>query len=383
MNRILVESLEMGALPIYDFDVRQHYYEWMAPHWNIRQGGPHRQIVTMDIDEPLTVFIDALRARLEMLRPGHLTNPNGTQEEWDRVLEYHEDGHTCFEGQGTLVLALRSAYAFDSEFCDTDGQGRVPNRHGVFIMGGLAYFPGVQAGEPLGEIDPVYWMEQACLRLAGKEYDHAIPITAYDRPVPPPLTAEDHARHEEMIRRLWRHNNPEVKAKARAILRAHLNARQQEELDHRHQFHVMGGDGHQYVITEKAIHNVFRIVGGERAVEYCLVSEHAVPTFDLMLMQKLLLEADPAHFHRVANQWDLREDERKRVYFDPTTFEVRGNPPTLPPVIRRLIDQLHVLRDGVGAEHEPDAHPLDPPADGLPEANVPGGEPAAEPIGQP
>ena len=335
MDRILIEMLGNGSLPLYDIQC-ENYFEWMPPFWNVLESrGRQRCLFNLDIDEPLTLCVDAFATRLGALREALIAAHNevrrGAGPLEDVPLEdVPLEAVPYFDGPGTLILALRTCYSDENRewpydrsdregvpawdgFWDTE-EGRVADRHGcTWVMGGMAYFPGVQVGVPLGEFSPTYWVEQTCLRLAEREYDHAVPlIEPYPHAIPE-FTPEDRARAEEMTRNFEKiqQRNREADVRAEAILRSHLDETQLAEFQEGQKFHVTGKDGFTYLIVKRAIHNVFRVEGEEVTREYCLVTASKVPTFDQMLTQKLLLEANPEHFHEKTNAWDLTGGMRR------------------------------------------------------------------------
>lgn len=237
--------------------------------WDVRGCG-RRTIISCDLDEPLTVLVDELPRRLRALR-----EENSLRE-------------------GTLVLVLRSCVSWDNfdGMLDSDG-GQVRDRHGVLVLGGLAFVEGIHEGSDVGEEDPARWIEQACLALAGKSYDHEVPG------LDPALEHIGRRRLEkEEARR-------QVEVRAKELLRSHLEEAQVEEFDQKGEFHVRGADGYLYLITNQVQHNVFRVEDGRRTFEYCIVVQDYVPNYDQMLAQMLLLRANPAMFHEITNTWEL------------------------------------------------------------------------------
>jgi hypothetical protein len=254
-----------------------------------------RTLINLDIDEPLTLLIDKLPERLQAPWLGSLElNSNGETLEWIRPKQ------GLLGEDGTLILVIRTVAPWDNfdGILDSEG-GQIVDRHGILFVGGLAFVEGVHLGLDLGERDPVYQIEQTCLALAGKEFDRNAPgIDDYIIE----QVARRQAREETRLR---------VKARAKAILIAHLNESQQQEFEANNEFHVRGADGYRYLITDKSQHNVFRVEGGRRTMEYCIVSRGFLPSNDQMLSQLLLLQAAPEMFHKITNTWELTEDGQR------------------------------------------------------------------------
>lgn len=93
--------------------------------------------------------------------------------------------------------------------------------------------------------------------------------------------------------------------RARALLHRHLTKQQRWDLRAQRAFTVRGNDGHTYLITKGTANNVKRIRNGTPEFSLCVVSDYCLPVYDLMLAQKLLLEADAQHFISIANIFDL------------------------------------------------------------------------------
>ena len=325
MDSLLIDVLDPGQLPLYRFEQWcERYYVWQYPYWNICDRSRNGVLVSTEIDEPLTTLVDDLPRRLATIRPGYSINHQDT----DLILV-----PDSIEAPGTLIVSIRCSSAWDNfdGWLDSDHGGRIRDRHGVLVLCGIAFCPGLQEGIPLNGLDPVRIIEQVCMRLAGKEFDPNIPdIVPYPREARQ-VTPEDRVRVDALIRDIdecWKRGEEErrqAQERALAILCEHLDEQQISEFDAHQQFCVQGGDGFTYLITNKSCHNVFRIEDGVKTVEYCLVTESKLPDPDQMLAQKLLLEADPEMFHKKTNAWILDEGKRESVQFlDPTTFELRN-----------------------------------------------------------
>ena len=93
--------------------------------------------------------------------------------------------------------------------------------------------------------------------------------------------------------------------KAEDLLKSILNNEQLKEFNEKTYFTTVGNkSGKKYRITKKDAHGVFRINDTlDRLIEeYCIVPNNSdIPTYDRMVMQKLLLENDEERFLEIAN----------------------------------------------------------------------------------
>jgi hypothetical protein len=105
-------------------------------------------------------------------------------------------------------------------------------------------------------------------------------------------------QREQAKRRL----NP-AHRRARTLLHRHLTRVQILELKHNREFTMEGADGKTYRITEGTCNNVRLIEDGRPTKSLCIVfKDHApLPMYDLMLVQKFLLESNPQMFYEIAN----------------------------------------------------------------------------------
>lgn len=96
--------------------------------------------------------------------------------------------------------------------------------------------------------------------------------------------------------------------KARALLHYHLTKEQRKELRGTKAFTLAGADGKTYRITEGTTSNVYLLEEGQPVMRFCVVAkETALPMYDLLLAQKLMLESDPEQFWKIAVKTDLRK----------------------------------------------------------------------------
>jgi hypothetical protein len=293
-------------MPLYEFGVTRSYQWYGAAvgqyggHWEVR-GSIQRErktLLSLEVDEPLTLFVDELTNRLRELELVDLDiGPIG--EDGIPTLDCVRRGQGPFDVDGTLLLAIRSVCSIDGVTdWDNYNGGRFADRHqGVILTGGLAFIEGIKVGTDLEGQDPTRVIEQTCLMLAGKDFDRNTPNLEAWR-----IRIEDN-------RRAKKEKRERILAKARAILTQHLSEEQLVQFEATGEFTVIGGDGYQYLITDKHHHNVFRIEDGKQTHMYCIVSEDLVPDHDQMLAQMLLLQANPEMFHKITNTWVMGENE--------------------------------------------------------------------------
>lgn len=231
-------------------------------------------------------------------------------------MEWEPTGRGPLDVKGTLILAIRSVYAVENlDGIFDSARGRVVDRHhGVLVLGGMAFVEGVQLGTDLEGRDPTYLIEQTLLMLAGKDFDRECP------------GLETWRIRVEEVRREKEERRARVAAKALAILTAHLDEEQLVELETTGEFHVIGADGYQYLITKKGHHNVFRIEDGKQTFMYCIVTQGFVPEHDQMLAQMLLLQANPVMFHEITNTWEMGEDGKWKLVKKSRDPDPIGNP---------------------------------------------------------
>lgn len=89
--------------------------------------------------------------------------------------------------------------------------------------------------------------------------------------------------------------------KAKALLHSQLTKEQRWDLRATKSFTITGRDGRTYRITEGSASNVQLMEDGVPVRNLCVVARDLrLPTYDLMLAQKLLLETAPEDFHKLA-----------------------------------------------------------------------------------
>jgi hypothetical protein len=93
--------------------------------------------------------------------------------------------------------------------------------------------------------------------------------------------------------------------RSKALLHQLLTREQRWSLRGRGSFLVTAQDGRTYEVTKA--HGVRLIVDGRPHTSYCIHPAGDLPVYDVMVAQKLLLEADVGHFLAVANARDLTD----------------------------------------------------------------------------
>jgi hypothetical protein len=90
-----------------------------------------------------------------------------------------------------------------------------------------------------------------------------------------------------------------------ALLRSWLSPAQLAQFESEHQFDVIGGaTGKRYRIVEGVVQNVFELdANGNVAMGLCFAPRGNLPAGDVMLAQKISLEADELETLRVANRF--------------------------------------------------------------------------------
>lgn len=136
-----------------------------------------------------------------------------------------------------------------------------------------------------------------------------IPAEAYVPPAPTPEQLEaEKRRREEAERKLAAEKKAREAAEARAkeLLLQLLNAEQQAQFKKDRTFRVVAGDGVTFRIKDGWAGNVEELNKDGKAVNrFCIHPQQDIPVGDNLIAQKLLLEADPKEFRRIANRTAL------------------------------------------------------------------------------
>ena len=118
------------------------------------------------------------------------------------------------------------------------------------------------------------------------------------------------AEEQEQFARLSReedHKRDNAAWKAHELLLRHMTPRQRDDYEWEERFRVTTRRGHRYVIGKAYCQNVVRVSRrGKPMRVYCLSVAGGVPLGDVLLAQKLMLDADERQFLKVARQWPLR-----------------------------------------------------------------------------
>jgi hypothetical protein len=245
IHHLFVDWLQEGELPLYDLwpGRSRRWYQILGGCWSIMLS--RKLLISTDIDISYRCVEKMCRDWLADLLPG------------------------MADEDGSLVMTIRSSYRL------TEGHH--------FVLFGLAFLPNITIGLPLEGSDPVPLLAQACdIGLAAQDAHPIIRQAMADNP-------HHYVKEAEAVQ------------KARTLLLECLSEEQRAEFEARCQFHLTGGDGRTYLIKKGRGHNVYRIEGGRPVVEYCLITKEIVPDYDLMLAQKLLLEAAPGQFEATSN----------------------------------------------------------------------------------
>lgn len=247
---IRIDQLDDGALPLYERGHMPELHVWSVEEdgrtWECRAIRSRRILLPLNIDMPYTV--------LERALPGMLTSVS------------------TFPENGVLVFPVRCCY-------DLEGVGRI-------IMAGLSFVPGEEFdATPLGDAQPEDLILQYCRGLNHTDTNGLHP-----------------AVRDPLLRGIERREAKDrALARSKQLLEDCLTPEQSRELATTDAFHVRVRDGRVFKIARKFSHNVWLIEDGKPVIEYCIVTDGFVPLYDNMLAQKLLLEAAPEDFFRIAN----------------------------------------------------------------------------------
>jgi hypothetical protein len=289
ITHLCCEFLCAGQLPYYDLPELGRWF-MLDEHWRWTPRGPgggpvreHRMLIPNNIDTMVETVEPQLRECLfEAL-------PNATDD-----------------ADGTLFFPVQTCAA-------------LPDDAGTLLVAGASFVPEPMA-IPLDGADPVDLIMQACREIRFAEVmpanlattHHPVLQAAWENacnpPDAPPRPGVDFGRDFRPNQQRWHRSEAETRSKE--LLYGLLSGEQLAEMEAATQFHVQGADGHTYLIRKGHGHNVWRIEGGLRTIEYCIVTRGHVPVYDLMLTQKLLLETDPEHFMAKANSREMTPRRR-------------------------------------------------------------------------
>lgn len=150
-----------------------------------------------------------------------------------------------------------------------------------------------------------------------------------------------------------------AEARSRALLHSFLSKEQRWELRASDAFRVRGQDGRSYFITKGVGGNVRLLEDGAPIYHLCVVPGRsgvevfdAIPVYDLMLAQKVLIENDISTFLRTARARDLRTeahyDSAGFLLDDSLTRESRTVVELPAEVMEGLLGRIHADADGFG-----------------------------------
>ncbi len=146
---------------------------------------------------------------------------------------------------------------------------------------------------------------------SGCDQEWRISLTTLRSRVPEIQNRYMRLRDHDLLAGSKKRKREERKAnmKAKALLHSQLTREQRWQLRAEKAFTVVGRDGRMYLITEGSTSNVRLIENGEATHSFCVVAKDLrLPTYDLMLAQKLMLETAPEDFHKLAVVRNLREE---------------------------------------------------------------------------
>ena len=281
ITHLCMEFLAAGQIPYYDLPEPLGWY-LLSEDCRWEQRGltaSQRMLISNNIDTQLETVEPQLR-------------------EWTRTLDEATAG-----ADGTLFFPVQCC-------------APLPGDDGTLLVAGMAFIPHREMAVALDGADPVALILQACREIRFGEVLPANLATDYH-----PVLQEawrgatwpaNERRQMPGVDFQERRSHHEAEARSKTLLYELLTGDQLCEMEAVGQFHVEGADGYTYLIRKGHGHNVWRIEGGQRTVEYCIITRGWVPVYDLMLTQKLLLETDPEHFLRTANSREMT-GERRRI----------------------------------------------------------------------
>lgn len=217
--------------------------------------------------------------------------------------------------RGTLYVIIRT-------------RDRIPGKDLIIFNGALAFFPAPRGramgyGLPLDGEDPCDIVRHILDVGVAEDLQNKPPLVRelFERidisaiRTRPLFTLEDLLEREYE----WQQRtvpNARASERARVLLYQHLTPEQIADVEDRGYFICIGADEKTYKITTRAMHNVFLLDRkGRPRVEFCIVTRSPIPTYDLMLLQKFLLESSPEVFWREANRWDIDLDGTKKLAY--------------------------------------------------------------------
>lgn len=271
ITNILLEMIPPGALSWYDISDEATHFVYEDNTW-VEMQASMRLRLPMNIDTELTTFEPTLRRALAAINR-----------------QFRADD------TGTLLFAVHAS----AEYNDGDHMGHL-------LIAGMAFLPHtLDVGARLNGEDPV----PLIMGLCRGHYDH--PIVAGAVAAQRARRYQEARRHQELARQAERDRG--AATRALKLLHEFTTPEQQAELEAKKHIHVRAQNGELFRIDARDHQNVYKIVDDKPVVQYCIViGMSGLPTYDLMLAQKLLLETNVAEFFQIANQWDLTTPENQR-----------------------------------------------------------------------
>lgn len=292
ITNIVVQWLYPGEIPTYDMGPSELMYTlqpgpprttagsptFEGLYWDCRTLRGRRAFIDLNIDVEVDIMMADMDQWLHMV---HAQNP---------------------DVPGTLMVIIRSKECF-------------PGEERQYFNGGFAFFPiPIPNGLPLDVgVSPADFVRRVLATESHEAFNRDPVLSRFDYPLEP-LTPADQLAASYVP---WRVQQEEERGvqRARVLLYQHLTIDQIIQVEEHKQFVCRGKDKKTYSIHALPMHNVFLLdAQGRRRMEFCLVTKQRIPVYDLMLLQKFLLESDPELFWREANCWTLDLDGTKQAF---------------------------------------------------------------------
>lgn len=301
---IMLTRLHDGDLPMFDVGDLDIGY--------VLNPGPPRTTEGSPVYEGL--FWEELLGHQRFHVPLHIDTTTDVMaaemEHWLRIPHMQNP-----DVRGTLYVIIRA-------------RDRIPGEDLIIFNGALAFFPAPRGramgyGLPLDGEDPCDVVRHILDVGVAEDLQNKPPLVRelFERVgisairTRPLFTLEDLLEREYE----WQQRTvSEARAseRARILLYQHLTPEQIADVEDRGYFICIGADERTYKIMQRHTHNVFLLDRqGRPRVEFCIVTRSPLPTYDLMLLQKFLLESSPEVFWQEANRWDIDLDGSRKVAY--------------------------------------------------------------------
>lgn len=309
ISNILAYDLGLGALPLFDLpvEVADHFYSldpgrlnaegvfegayWQS-HGNMRQ----RCLINLDTEATYDAVAGLMGYAVGII---HDQNP---------------------DVPGTLIVAVRSRFYIEDVLHLCMGVGFVPTTQGFgFVL--------EEGDDPLEMVKDFLQGNDLPERQQATPPDEPTQLFQYytdggllvqDFPIEKAWEVHELTKAWQvewafhLFDRIRTGDGPAQKAKL--LLYNHLTLEQIASLEEDGYFDVLGGDGLEYRIKESSHMNIYLLVDGAPAAMFCLVSTSSIPTSDLLLAQKFMLESCPEEVWKTANRWIYEGTDLVFVY---------------------------------------------------------------------